>query len=425
MAPMSAPPTAGPADANPGGSRTIGRYKVLGLVARGGFGEVHAAHDPELDRRVALKVLTRSEDRHAIARLRREATTMARLSHPNVVRVFDVGEVDGDLFIAMEFIRGVTLRSWLSGQVRSWPEIRAVFVAAGQGLAAAHREGVVHRDFTPENVIIDDDGRARVVDFGLAAASGEELMPGHTADEDELVDTAQTADPTPGGTPAYIAPELHLGRPADARSDQFSFCVALFEALHRRRPFVGRTWHTLRPQLVGDLREGVQVDRTLPQHLRRTLVRGLAAAPERRFPDMDALLRELVRDRAPRATLRYLALGTGSAALVGLALWLARPADEPPPAPPPAPADACARDPASCVAAAPDPRVEALSGQLELARGLLRDARPHEALELLTALADTSRATLGHDHDLCHVIERERLALAGQLARPGARDAPP
>ncbi len=169
----------------------------------------------------------------------------------------------------------------------------------------------------------------------------------------------------------------------------------------------------------------MQVDRTLPQHLRRTLVRGLAAAPERRFPDMDALLRELVRDRAPRAPLRYLALGTGCSALVGLALWLARPADEPPPAPPPAPADACARDPASCVAAAPDPRVEALSGQLELARGLLRDARPREALELLTALADTSRATLGHDHDLCHVIERERLALAGQLARPGARDAPP
>ena len=418
MAPMSAPPTAGSArDAHEG--RTIGRYKVLGLVGRGGFGEVHAAHDPELDRRVALKVLTRSEDPGAVALLRREATTMARLSHPNVVRVFDVGEVDGDLFIAMEFIRGVTLRTWLSGQVRTWPEIRAVFVAAGQGLAAAHREGVVHRDFTPENVIIDDDGRARVVDFGLAAASGDELMPGHTADEDELVDTAQTADPTPGGTPAYIAPELHLGRPADARSDQFSFCVALFEALHGRRPFRGR--NAASPQAMQD---GVQVDRALPPHLRRTLVRGLAAAPERRFPDMDALLRELVRDAAPRAPTRYLALGTGTIALLGLALWLARPAPAPPPLPPPTPADACAQDPTRCLARAPDPRVEALAGQLELARGLLRDARPTESLELLTALADAARATLGHDHELCRVIERERLALADQLARPGALTSP-
>ena len=419
---MSAPPTAGSADAQDGG-RKIGRYKILGLVGRGGFGEVHAAHDPELDRRVALKVLTRSEDPNAVALLRREATTMARLSHPNVVRVFDVGEVDGDLFIAMEFIRGVTLRSWLSGQVRSWPEIRAVFVATGQGLAAAHREGVVHRDFTPENVIIDDDGRARVVDFGLAAATGEEVLPGHTADEDELADSTLSSDPGRGGTPAYMAPELHLGRPADARSDQFSFCVAMFEALHGRRPFRGRTWHTLSPQVLGEHRDGAQVDRTLPAHLRRTIVRGLAAAPERRFPDMDALLAELVLDQPPPPPRKYLAFGTGSAVLVGLSLvWLARPAGEVPPRPSPAPADACARDPARC---APDPRVEALAGQLELARGLLRDARPKEALQLLTALADAARATLGHDHPLCSVIERERLALATDLTRRSTRDTGP
>ena len=133
------------------GARTIGRYRLLGLVGRGGFGEVHAAHDPELDRRVALKILTRTEDHAAVARLRLEATTMARLSHPNVARVFDVGEVDGDLFIAMEFIRGATLLTWLSGQLHTWPEIRAVFLGAGQGLAAAHREGIVHRDFKPKS----------------------------------------------------------------------------------------------------------------------------------------------------------------------------------------------------------------------------------------------------------------------------------
>ena len=221
---------------------------------------------------------------------------MARLSHPNVVRVFDVGEVDGDLFIAMEFIRGVTLRSWLSGQVRSWPEIRAVFVAAGQGLAAAHREGVVHRDFTPENVIIDDDGRARVVDFGLAAASGEELMPGHTADEDELVDTAQTTDPTPGGTPAYIAPELHLGRPADARSDQFSFCVALYEGVYGERPFTGKTHHELRANVLTAALRDPPPGRKVPAWLRKVLLRGLRVAPDERFPDMLSLLAALDAD---------------------------------------------------------------------------------------------------------------------------------
>ena len=427
--PMSAPQPTAPAvrDANDD-TRTIGRYRVLDLVGRGGFGEVHAAHDPELDRRVALKILTRTEDHAAVARLRREATTMARLSHPNVARVFDVGEVDGNLFIAMEFIRGATLRTWLSGQLRTWPEIRAVFLAAGQGLAAAHREGIVHRDFKPENVIIDEEGRARVVDFGLAAATmegrdgGEVALPAHTADEDELVETTQPSDPAQGGTPAYMAPELHLGRPADARSDQYSFCVALFEALHGRRPFPGRTWQTLSPQVLRAARE-LPPGRAVPPHLRRAVDRGLAAAPERRFPDMDALLRELVRDPVPRGARHYLALGTGLSALaslVALSVWLARPGSDAAPAPSTTPADACARDPGRCTTQTADARVEALSDQLELARALRRDRRPTQALELLAALADAAREALGAGHELHRVIERERDALADELQRPAA-----
>ncbi|HEY0138252.1 MAG TPA: serine/threonine-protein kinase [Nannocystis sp.] len=401
------------------GARMIGRFKVLGLVGRGGFGEVYAAHDPELDRRVALKVVPPTEDRAAVARLHREAMTMARLSHPNVARVFDVGDVDGHLFIAMEFIRGDDLRTWLSGQPRDWRAVREVFLAAGQGLAAAHREGIVHRDFTPEIVIIGEDGRARVIDFGLAAPTISDLLPGHTAEDDETSD-ASRSDPGLGGTPAYMAPELHLGRPADARSDQYSFCVALFEALHGRRPLLGRTWQTLSPQVLRGGLESVAASRKFPPHLRRTVLRGLSAAPERRFADMDALLAELMRDPLRQSQRRYLFAGAGLTALAGaVALWLSPPDAEPSPAPPSqlrAPADTCARDPARCAA-----RVDALQGQLQLARDLRDEGRGAQALQLLTALADTARTTLGAGHPLSAEAERERAALAAALARSTAK----
>jgi eukaryotic-like serine/threonine-protein kinase len=406
---MSLLPTEG-AVRDADGTRRVGRFKVLGLVGRGGLGEVYAAHDPELDRRVALKVVAHTEDRAAIARLHREAMTMARLSHPNVARVFDVGDVDGHLFIAMEFVRGVTLRTWLSGQVRTWQEIRDVFLAAGQGLAAAHREGIVHRDFKPDNVVIDDEGRARVIDFGLAA-SPTDALPANTADEDELVETTQPSDPARGGTPAYMAPELHLGRPADARSDQFSFCVALFEALHGRRPFLGRTWQTLSPQVLRGGLPDVPLARKVPDHLHRAALRGLAATPERRFPDMDTLLGELRRAPSERKGLRYLALGTGLAALVGGGLWLSRPAPELPTPEPPA----IDRPPQSPGHAADPARVEALRGQLELARGLRRELRAAEALQVLTALTEAARKTLGAEHELSREAERDRLALAREL----------
>jgi serine/threonine protein kinase len=410
-----------PADSVPDeddGARMIGRFKVLGLVGRGAFGEVYAAHDPELDRRVALKVVPPTEDRAAVARLHREAMTMARLSHPNVARVFDVGEVDGHLFIAMEFIRGDDLRTWLSGQPRDWRAIREVFLAAGQGLAAAHREGIVHRDFKPENVIIGEDGRARVIDFGLAAPTISDLLPAHTAEEDELSD-ATRSDARLGGTPAYMAPEQHLGRPADARSDQSSFCVALFEALHGRRPLVGRTWHTLSPQVLRGGLESVAASRKFPPHLRKTVLRGLSAAPERRFPGMDALLAELMRDPLRKSRRRHLLAGAGIIALAGaLALWLS-PRDAEPPVEPSVqvtPLDTCARDPDRCAA-----RVDALQGQLQLARALRDEGRGAQALQLLTALADTARTTLGPNHPLGAEAERERAALAAALTPPATK----
>jgi predicted Ser/Thr protein kinase len=406
------------------GARKIGRFKVLGLVGRGGFGEVYAAHDPELDRRVALKVLAHTENRAAVASLHREALTMARLSHPNVARVFDVGDVDGHLFIAMEFVRGDTLRAWLRREQRSWSAIREVFLAAGQGLAAAHREGIVHRDFKPDNVIIDEDGRPRVIDFGLAAATAEDTAsPAQTADEDELNEVTQPSDPGRGGTPAYMAPEQHLGRQADARSDQYSFCVALYEALHGRRPFVGRTWQTLSPQVLRV--DAVTASRKVPPHLRRAVQRGLSPAPERRFPDMDALLAELVRDNDARKLGRWLALGTGACALVGAAVWLSMPAAAERADDPDNPVGTAA--PAACVGAhcanttaESDPRVEALTGQLELARALRRSGRSLEALQVLRALADAARSALGPDHALSRVAEEERAALASVLAGPSA-----
>jgi RNA polymerase sigma factor (sigma-70 family) len=212
----------------------IGRFTIVEQVGRGAMGTVHAAYDPELDRRVALKVLRASEHDHAW--LAAEARAMAKLSHPNVAPVYEVGVHEGRVFIAMEFVRGRTLRAWAQDG-RPWREVVAVYRQAGAGLAAAHEAGIIHRDFKPDNALLGDDGRVRVVDFGLARAA-------------ELVSTPSPTDsgstPTvPGtsvvGTPAYMAPEQARGEAVDARADQFSFCVALYEALFGARPFEGTT----------------------------------------------------------------------------------------------------------------------------------------------------------------------------------------
>ncbi|MDB4982432.1 MAG: Serine/threonine-protein kinase pkn3, partial [Myxococcales bacterium] len=237
----------------------LGRFVVLGLVGRGAMGEVYGAYDPELDRKIAIKLLRpraggAGDGGDSRTRLMREAQATAKVSHPNVVVVFDAGTFGERVFIAMEFVEGHTLRFWLQVQERTWHEILDAFLAAGRGLAAAHDKGLVHRDFKPDNVMIAaQGGQVRVMDFGLARMALEPHAPEEPAvDFDATMELstglslaaspAATASPmtifrdkitATGavlGTPAYMSPEQFRSQPADARSDQFSFCVALYEA---------------------------------------------------------------------------------------------------------------------------------------------------------------------------------------------------
>ncbi|MCA9710714.1 MAG: serine/threonine protein kinase, partial [Myxococcales bacterium] len=240
----------------PARPRMLDRYPLLERLGQGGSGVVYLAHDPRLDRKVAIKLLSRSLDprqrsRQAGARLLREAQAMARSPHPNVVAVYDVGtcpaEPGGDetVFIVMEYVPGPTLEQWLRTS-RSWREVLDVFVQAGRGLVAAHRVGVIHRDFKPANAIVGDPC-VRVLDFGLA----REVQRGAWAALDTLTDAHVTLEPGGDslrteegaviGTPVYMAPEQHAGEPADAATDQYGFCVALWEGLYGLRPFKGRS----------------------------------------------------------------------------------------------------------------------------------------------------------------------------------------
>ena len=220
------------------GSR-VDRYQILGAVGRGGMGEVYAAYHPDLDCRIALKVVHElgAESMERRSRLLREARAIARLSHPNVISVYDAGTVDDRVYIAMEFVDGETVDAWLRSQSRSWREVVDVFIAAGRGLAAAHAAGIVHRDFKPQNVMIGRDGAVRVMDFGLARLAEEPLDRPDVGAESAPQRTPSTVTKTGAmvGTIAYMAPEQFRGEAIDARADQFSFCVALHEALFGQR----------------------------------------------------------------------------------------------------------------------------------------------------------------------------------------------
>jgi tetratricopeptide (TPR) repeat protein/predicted Ser/Thr protein kinase len=277
------------------GTEIAGRYTIAGRLGRGGMGVVYSAYDRELERRVALKLHRADADPRAAARTLREARAMARLAHPNVLAVHEVGEHEGRLFIVVEWVDGVDLRAWLADAPRTPAAILAVFVAAGEGLAAAHDAGLVHRDFKPANVLIAVDGRVRVADFGLARAAGprrERAAATSEADDEGAAVTREVA-----GTPGYMAPEQAAGATIDARSDQFSFCVALREAL------------------------GADVAR-LPAAVGRAIRRGLSERPGDRFADMRALLGELRPERVQRRRRRALLGGllvavAGSSVTVG------------------------------------------------------------------------------------------------------------
>ncbi|TMQ10572.1 MAG: serine/threonine protein kinase [Deltaproteobacteria bacterium] len=242
--------------------RTMAHYAVVRPIGQGAMGMVYEAIDQRLSREVALKLVLPEvvQSARGKSRLLREARAMAKISHPNVVAVYDVGETGGVVYIAMEFVRGATLRRWLASAPRSLAEILDVFIQAGAGLAAAHHADIVHRDFKPDNVLVGHDGRARVLDFGLAfpriaeLTSDEVTAPHATAAGfDATRDGAEpprTNEPTDvsasnmlAGTIAYMSPEQLLARPLDGRSDQFSFCVSLYEGLYGQRPFTGRSFH--------------------------------------------------------------------------------------------------------------------------------------------------------------------------------------
>ncbi|MFY0533205.1 serine/threonine-protein kinase [Nannocystis pusilla] len=283
-----------PADALP---QQLGRYHVLARLGSGGMGVVYSAYDPDLDRRVAVKLLRPDHrGRDSQIRLLREAQALARLSHPNVVQVYDTGALGEQVFIAMEFVRGVDLHTWLAGE-RGVEEILRTFVAAGRGLAAAHDAGLVHRDFKPENVLVGEDGRVCVADFGLARDDGAAPVEGRSGVSRPL-DLSLTVTGVLLGTPTYMSPEQHEGRVADARSDQFSFCVALWEALYAARPFAGETHAALAMAVRGGQIQDPPPTARAPRRFAAVLRRGLATDPAQRYPDMHALLAALAP--APR-----------------------------------------------------------------------------------------------------------------------------
>ena len=260
---------------------SLGRYVVLGLLGRGGMGEVYAAYDPELDRKIAVKLLRAGGGTGTIGsdgrtRLLREAQAIARLSHPNVVVVYDVGTFKESIFIAMEFVEGNTIGYWLQAADHKWREVLDVYLAAGRGLAAAHEAGLVHRDFKPENVMLTTAGQVRVMDFGLARVqagvaddpaaedpvevaaraaalattlggvlddrtmklgSGTRSRPAAFSSSGHVLALKLTQTGAILGTPAYMAPEQLEGRRSDGQADQFSFCVALYRALYGAHPF--------------------------------------------------------------------------------------------------------------------------------------------------------------------------------------------
>jgi serine/threonine protein kinase/tetratricopeptide (TPR) repeat protein len=294
----------------------VDRYQILGAVGSGGMGEVYAAYHPDLDRRIALKVVHEAgaDSAERRARLLREARAIARLSHPNVVSVYDAGTVDGRVYIAMEFVEGETVESWLRAGSRDWRSVVDVFIAAGRGLAAAHAAGIVHRDFKPQNVMIGRDGVVRVTDFGLARLA--EDPPDHSG-ATVMPPVALTVTKTGAvvGTPAYMAPEQFRGEAIDERADQFSFCVALHEALFGHRP---RLAHFERSEPT-DASPATSV----PSWLRAAVSRGMAAPKEQRFSSMDELIHVLVRGRA-RPRRRALGVGVSVAImLVAIGGWRA------------------------------------------------------------------------------------------------------
>jgi eukaryotic-like serine/threonine-protein kinase len=272
----------------------VGRYLIVDFLGVGGMGMVYAAYDSQLNRRVAIKLVRSSDEtsRDGRVRMLREAQAMARLAHPNVRAIYDVGDFRDQVFIAMELVEGRTLDRWLEEQPRSVRAILEVFRQAGRGLAAAHDSGLVHRDFKPQNVLVGQDGRVRVTDFGLARAAHDETPAAQfTPVREDPLQTPLTQTGAALGTPMYMAPEQRSGAPVDERADQYSFCLSLQQALGDRAP----------------------------RFVRELCERGLLADPAGRFPSMNHLLAALSRD--PAIAMRRVAVGALLLAAVAVSAY--------------------------------------------------------------------------------------------------------
>lgn len=317
----------------------IGRFTLLHQLGEGGMGAVFAAYDQQLDRRVALKLL---HQRHTDSpgqrqRTLQEARAAARISHPNVTAVYEVGESDNYVYLAMEYVEGETLSAWQARGDHSWREILDMYLHAGAGLSAAHAVGVVHRDFKPDNVLYGRDGRLRVADFGIARidwARDQTLPP-----ENAAALSAEAGHSGPGrpgrltapgiisGTPGYMSPEQYRGGNVDARSDQWSFCAALFEALYGYLPHSGDTLRERAEKVHGPPLPPPR-ETKVPEEVHRVLLRGLATVPDQRFPTMTDLLDELSVQQGDHAAARILSrkhflswfVGVGIIALLVLQL---------------------------------------------------------------------------------------------------------
>ena len=313
-------------------AQRVGRFEILDVLGTGGMATVFEARDLTLDRAVALKLLHPDLAARSERRVLREAKALAKLSHPNVVQVFETGIAEGRPFIAMELVRGQTLAHWQAAP-HGWREVVKVYLQAGRGLAAAHERGLVHRDFKPSNCILDEQGRVRVLDFGLArpidAVVIDEARASRTSFEESGATErrafdGQSQERGVPGTLGYMPLEQLWGQPLDAKSDQFSFCVSLFEGLYGRRPFSGETIDSLVGAML-DIRIDVSSEPVkIPARLRRLLERGLAAQPAARWPGMDELLlalEKLLRTNGRRR--RWWSLSFGLVAAVGTAAWWA------------------------------------------------------------------------------------------------------
>ncbi len=304
----------------------VGRYRVLAHVGGGAMGIVYAAHDPQLDRKVALKLVRAGPDAGSLgrSRLQREALALARLSHPNVVAIHDVGLRGDEVWLAMEYVEGRTVTRWLAEAPRGWSEVLEVMIRVGRGLEAAHAGGIVHRDVKPDNVLIGDPppgragiGRIVVGDFGLARASGDSLDLLQATSEPSLLGSDVTHAGALLGTPAYMSPEQLTGRTADAKSDQFGFAVMMWEAFHGRRPFAGDTAYELAAAILAGEIEAPR--RRVPAGLRRVVERGLARDPARRHASVGAMVDALEREAA-RLRRRPRMIATVAAAITVVAV---------------------------------------------------------------------------------------------------------